>query len=142
MAPLAQDLVPELGAVSCDVADAPERLLGDEGLVGVEEFDERGYAPLFYDGLALGVRARCDVGDDPAGLELQLRPLVVAHEVQQRGDDAAVDHLLDALPALLLGYYLADRDHCLVPAHHLRRLHSRKVAAQCACVVVRRGCAE
>ncbi|GIX60598.1 ubiquitin-conjugating enzyme e2, putative [Babesia caballi] len=87
--------VAALGRVACDVAEGPDGLLAHLLLRGLEQRDQLRHRAVVGGHLGLLLVAGGDVGDGPGGLELELRCVEAAQELDEHGHHARVHHLLD-----------------------------------------------
>lgn len=101
-----EDEVAAGGTVTGDVAQSPDSLLPDIGLVAAEEFDEDGHSAGLDDDLCLLCGARGNVCEGPCGLELD-QCVRGAQELDKAADDARLDNTLNGRVALL-GEQLAE----------------------------------
>lgn len=90
--------VPDWGCwllLTCDVAQRPHGLLADVHVWGGEEGDEGWDGTPIHHRLGVLRGARCNVGQRPGGLKLQLSAVSTGEELHQPGDDAQLDDLVE-----------------------------------------------
>lgn len=95
-----QHEVAACGAVTSNVAESPDGLFPDVGLVTAEQLDEDGHGAGLNDHLRLLCRARGDVGEGPCSLKLHQR-VRGAQKLDKAADDARLDNALNGGVALL-----------------------------------------
>lgn len=101
-----QHKVTACGAVASNVAESPDSLLADVGLVAAKQLDEDGDGARLDDDLCLLCGPGGDVGEGPCGLKLHQR-VRGAQELDKAAHDARLDDALDGGVALL-GQQLAE----------------------------------
>ena len=82
-------------AVTGDVAEGPNGLFPNVVVGRHEKTDEDGDSTDLNDDLGMIGRAGCNVGKGPGGLELKRRAVVPLEELDEAGDDAGINDLLD-----------------------------------------------